>query len=316
MARFIKDTDFLPNAKDVSKDVFELLYGVVKLRVETRIYDAITLLCRRYPDAPLRNAKISAWKSAIKKVIEKLECLRGEEQEQVYIPYFELLCSIDRLINLYSFAEGVLIEMNSLSVIPPYRKGMSNEKVQLFFPFGNLVDVMRKFGKKCAETGLYDDCVEIAIEKELEDRGLIESSTLESDKTYDDIFFGGVNLPKHTVSIEEESVESDSEDDKIVRAGFLYYALEDFYKKIINNRGLYKSSESTAAMKTAVCLATYRIASGLFEPDKPIKGGNETTSKRVFYTYANGFRNGKPLSEDSKKRIETLLDDFISKKKG
>ena len=59
---YIKDTDFLPNVKDVSNDVYKLLYGVVKIRVETKIYDMITVMCRRYPDTPLRKAKINAWK--------------------------------------------------------------------------------------------------------------------------------------------------------------------------------------------------------------------------------------------------------------
>ena len=50
---YIKDTDFLPRVKDVSNDVYKLLYGVAKLRVETKIYDTITVMCRRYPDTPL-----------------------------------------------------------------------------------------------------------------------------------------------------------------------------------------------------------------------------------------------------------------------
>ena len=316
MTIFIKDTDFLPNVKDISNDAYKLLYGVVKLRVERKIYDAITLLCRQYPDEPLRKAKIKSWKSAINGVVSRLEQGRDEGKDQVYVPYYEQLYSVSNLIDLYHFAEDVLTEMEKLHTIPPYRKGMSKEQVQLFFPFGDFDKVMREFGLKCDKSGSYEVCVVEAIEKELEKRGLTASSTLTPAKSYEDIFFGSDNMPIITTYPRDDGDDNDNEDDKLVKTGFLFNALEDFYKKVINNRGRYKDSENGAEMKKLVSITTYRILSGLFDPDNPIAGGDKRTSDNVYYQYANRFRNGATISADSRKRIEDRTKAFISQKKG
>lgn len=299
---YIKDTDFLPNVMDISNDVYKLLYGVPKLFVETKIYDAITLLCRKYSDAPLRNAKINAWISAVKNVIDTLTSLQRAERKQVLIPYFERRCSVDSLINLYRFAEEVLNEMCKLPTIPPYRKGMDREKVQVFFPFGDFIDVMRDFGKKCAKSGEYGNGVEVAIEKELEERGIIESSTPSPAKSYNEIFFKSKKTPRFTLPKDDEIQEEEVKIDLTAKTGFIYYALEYYFDLVLKKVG---------GKKDVLATATYRIANGALAPNDERR---KKASDNTFYRYADDFRKGE-ASKSANKKARDLYEKFIAPNK-
>lgn len=313
MVNYIKDTDFLPEVKDVSNDVYKLIYGVPKLYVETQIYDAITRLCRAYNDTPLRKAKINAWKSAINGVIERLKRKQEDTNNApVYIPYFERLCSADSLINLYSFAESVLVEMEKLPCIPDYRRYMDRDKVQLFFPFGSFVEVMREFGAKCAKSGLYGKEVEIAIEKELEKRGLIESSTLQAPKSFEEIFYGKENQLR--ISVQEDEGEKEDKDfnlDKTKKAGFLYKSLYHYFERVFYDKKyrILKDSEVEKELQSLAVGAAMRIACGLFDSETPIAGVDRANI--VYYVSADRFRKGK-CGKDTQETVEMLYKRFIS----
>lgn len=313
MVNYIKDTDFLPEVKDVSNDVYKLIYGVPKLFVETQIYDAITRLCRAYNDTPLRKAKINAWKSAINGVIERLERKQEDTKNApVYIPYFERLCSADSLINLYNFAAGVLVEMEKLPRIPNYRQHMDRDKVQCFFPFGSFVEVMREFGAKCAKSCLYGNEVEIAIEKELENRGLIESSTLQATKTFEEIFYGKENQLK--ISVQEDEGEKEDRDlnlNKITNAGFLYKSLYHYFEEVFYDKKIriLKENEVEKELQSRAVGAAMRIACGLFDSEKPIAGVDR--AKIIYYVYADKFKKGK-CGKETQEQVETLYKRFIS----
>lgn len=298
---YIKDTDFLPNVKDVSNDVYKLLYGVVKIRVETKIYDMITVMCRRYPDTPLRKAKINAWKSATSDCIRRLETYVREDR-QVYIPYFELLCSVDSLLSLFHFTLGVLNEMLSLDRIPDYRKGTSKEAIQLFYPIPPFVDILRDYGRKCLKDKAINGDVEAAIEMELEKRGLIESSTIQANDTFDKIFYEGASMPKITLPEADDTPDSEDAVDKVVKTGFLYYALKHYFE--IVDKKQFKQEDVFGRILTQ---ATYRIANGVLEPNSEMK----ETKSNVYYQYANKRFQKEKASTEAKKRAQELYTKFI-----
>lgn len=298
---YIKDTDFLPRVKDVSNDVYKLLYGVVKLRVETKIYDTITIMCRRYPDTPLRRAKINAWKSATLDTISRLEAHKGEK-EQVYIPYFELLCSVESLLSLYRFTLGVLNEMLVLDRTPDYRRGTSKEAIQLFYPIPPFVNILRDFGRKCVKDKQIKGDVEAAIEKELEERGLIESSTMQAADTFDKIFYGGENKPKFSIPDDDDAPSREEVVDKVVKTGFLYYALKHYFE--IVDKKQFNQDYVFGRLLTA---ATYRIANGIMEPNSEIK----ETKSNVYYQYANKRFQKGGASKETITRVQELTKRFI-----
>ena len=298
---YIKDTDFLPNVKDVSNDVYKLLYGVVNVRVETKIYDMITVMCRRYPDTPLRKAKINAWKSATIDTIEKLEA-HAKEDSLIYIPYFKLVCSADSILNLFRFTINVLDEMSSLGRIPEYRKGTSKESIQLFFPLPPFKDLLREYGRKCVEDKSVKGDVVAAIEKELEKRGVIESSTLQAAETFDEIFYDRGKKPN--ISLPEPDDTSNKEEvvDMTIKTGFLYYALKHYFE-IVDK----KSYRREYVFGTLLTSATYRIANGMLEPNSERKPTNDNT----FYSYAhNKFQRGE-ASKAAKENAQKLFKKFI-----
>lgn len=301
---YIKDTDFLPNVKDVSNDVYKLLYGVVKIRVETKIYDMITIMCRRYPDTPLRRAKISAWKSAIIDTIKRLEGY-AKEDSQVYIPYFELVCSADSLLNLFRFTLDVLNEMEGLDRIPDYRKGTSKEAIQLFFPIPSFSDILREYGRKCLNNKSVQGDVAAAIEKELERRGLIESSTLQTTDTFDKIFYGGGKTPKITLPEADDTPDVEEVADKTVKTGFLYYALKHYFELV--DKKTYTREHVFGRMLIS---ATYRIANGMLDPNSERKAPNGNT----YYTYANNKFHKGQASKAAQENAQKLYEKFIESK--
>ena len=307
--KYITDTDFLPDVRDVSYDVYQLLYGVIVNRTETKIYDTLVIMCRKYPDITLRKAKIKSWKSAIDATAEELGRYKASEY-QVYIPYAELHCSTESLLNLYRFENNVLDELYAMSEIPPYRKGISKETVQGFYPIPNLVELMRGFGNKCLNDNASGTEISAAIECELARRGLVNDSTILASKTYSDIFFSEENIPKINLSLDEDVATSkEDNDDLLVKTGFLYYALKRYFLDIYKSR-----SEKEQVVNTALNKATYRIASALYKPSEPVNARGYQAANNTFYQYVRQYSQPEQKATKkalkNKERIEELLKDF------
>lgn len=304
--KYIKDTDFLPDVKSVSRDVYRLTYGVVKIRVEYKIYDMLVYMCRAYPDTPLRKAKINAWISAVNNVIDKIKVFLDEDEYRAYIPYMGLFCTADNLINLYSFTIQVLNELYTLEKIPEYRKGTTKEVIQHFFPIENLDILMKDFAEKCEESGEYDNEIRIIVDKELERRGIIASSTAAASKTYDELFYGADKLPQFELlqNTEEEEQHPDNDTNWFVGTGFIYFALKH-YLTIAYERKQTKDH----IFGTLLNSATYRIASGIFKPNDDIK--RQRTTDNTFYQYVDKtFKKNKEDRsgyEKAKQRFEAFI---------
>lgn len=304
---YVKDTDFLPDAKNVSQDVYRLTYGIAKIRNERRIYDIIVYLCRAYQDNPLRRAKITAWKSAIQDVIDRMGAFSTANGDVVYIPYFELVCSPEGLYNLYCFALDVLNELYHLEKIPNYRDKAPKETVQLYFPIGGLPDIMREFARKCKDNNEFGEEIEAIIENELVKRGLVATSTKKTNKTYEEIFYTDSKIAiSNAKGIFEEPEENTSWYSSI---GFIYLALKEYFTMAYDRK---KTREKT--LGTMLDIATYRIAQGLFKKDKPINGEKRTTSKQSFYSMVRAFKEEAESSE-ARKEAEKRFKDFISDRK-
>lgn len=302
---YIKDTDFLPDVRNVSQDVYRLTYGIAKIRNEKRIYDIIVYSCRAYLDTPLRRAKINAWKSALKDVADKLGLLSKTPDTVVCIPYFELVCTPEGLYNLYLFALGVLNELYSLEGIPKYREKSGKEAIQLFFPIANLADTMRAFGRKCKQANKFEEDIEDIIENELIKRGLSSASTKKTSADYDDLFFNEENSTQISNGETPSDAEEENELSWYDATGFLYLALNK-YLSIAYDRALPKEK----IFGTILDKATYRIAQGIFKHDEPINGEKAITSKNTFYSYVRKFKSEKVDSE-TRKVAEKRFNDFI-----
>ena len=304
--KHITDTDFLPSIREVSVDVYRLVYGVIVLRWEARIYDTLVIMCRKYPDAPLRRAKINAWKSAVEIVIDKLKEANKEEC-RVYIPYLNLLTTPTNLLNLYGFTLDALTELYRLERIE-YRKGTSKETVQGYYPIPELTELMRSFAAQSKENGDYCEDIDLVIESELAKRGLVESSSPKPSQSYQEIFFSEGKVPTFTPPDIHMEREEDKTPDLLIKTGFLYYALKGYLEEAYKSR-----SQKEYVIDTLLKRATVRIASGLFNPNEPIKGHTSEISGNTFYQYVYSRKfddKGTKRTGENNKKIKELLDDF------
>lgn len=303
---YVKDTDFLPDVKNVSQDAYRLTYGIAKIRNERRIYDIIVYLCRAYPDTPLRRAKITAWKSVLEEVAEKIGTFSSSNGDVVYIPYFELVCTPEGLYNLYRFAIDVLNELYSLDKIPNYREvnGANKEGIQLFFPIDKLPDLMHNFARKCRNNNAYGEEIEDIVENELVKRGLVSGSTKKTQKTYEETFF---NDDKTIVPSGNGYLETaeDNSPSWYTSIGFIYLALREYFTMAYDRK---KTRDYT--LGTVLDVATYRIAQGLFKYNEPINGEKRTTSKQSFYSMVRSFK-GEAENSEARKDAEKRFKDFI-----
>ena len=307
---FIKDKEFLPEVKNVSDDVYKLLYGIVRLRNEKKIYDTVAIMCRQYPETPLRRAKIMTWKSEVSKSIQKLEAL-DDSGRLIYIPYFEFVGSVAGILSLFNFTLCVLNEMYELERIPEYRRGTTRDSVLLYYPTQKFVVLLREFGRKCVINKSVEGDVEAAIEKELEERGLIESSNLQVKETYDEIFFekeSNITLSPIQQTNDNDDGEEEGEEgviNKKERTGFVYYALKEYFEEVNS-----KQWKKDYVFGTLLATASFRITNGVLEPEGEFK----TQNNNVYGKYVEDFRK-KKLSQKTQAGILRLLNKFLPQKK-
>ena len=300
--RYITDRDFLPDVKDVSFDVYQLLYGVVYNGREDRIYDSIISLCRKHREPLLRKAKVNAWKTAVQETLSRLRAEEGKEYTEVYIPYLSLHCTIERLVNLYTFALNVLNEVYGVNMEDLKRRNDARASdVKGFYPIPNLADIMVGYAQKCRKDDSLGDAAAVAIEEEIARRGIDSrfSSFTEEDK-YKKIFFNADSLPKITYEQqEEESPKKGKSEEYGIKSGFLYYALKHYLSAV-------KPQVSKKQLDNLTEQGAFRIAQGLFKPEEPFDTTNQASE--TFYQYIH-YKRFNDISTDSKKRdYDTIVE--------
>lgn len=291
--RYITDTDFLPDVKDVSFDVYQLLYGVAVNGVETKIYDLVISLCRKYREPLLRNAKITAWKQATSDVIATLVGFEDEKGTEVYIPYVSLHCTISHLTNLYRFALNVLEQVYGLDMkVLVRRNNAKPEDVKDFYPIAKMSDLMRDFADKCREDSGLGEQAALAVEEEMARRGFGEQvSSFSGENRYQKIFFKGAVLPIITYEQQDEAnSKQDVGEEYMVKVGYLYYALKHYMAAVKPQA----TKERVAKMTED---AVVRIANGLFKPNEPFSASDKGSD--TFYHYAH-YRKFNDVSTEAK----------------
>ena len=305
--RYITDTDFLPDVRDVSFDVYQLLYGVVVNGIETRIYDTIISLCRKYREPLLRNAKINAWKQAVKDVLTTLSAKTEEDKDTaVYIPFVPLHCSVERMINLYDFALNVLNEVYGLDIADLIRRNKASvEEVKEFYPIPRLSDLMQKFADKCREENGLGEAAACSVEEEIARRGLGgHISSISTENTYRATFLNQGSLP--TIAYEQQEDESPKRggsEEYLVKVGYLYYALKHYLNAV-------KPQATKDSVRKQTEQAATRIAHGLFKPNEYFAStdiGSET-----FYRYVH-FRRFNDVSTDAGQKNYAEIERLLTK---
>lgn len=297
---YITDTDFLPDVRDISFDVYQLLYGVVVNCNESKIYDSVISLCRKYREPLIRRAKITSWQLAAQSVIDRLETFdRGEVQ--VFIPYLNLHCTTTRLRNLYWFEKNVLHEVYGISMEDLIRRNKATaDEVSSYYPIPTLQELMRGFVNRCISKGEWGGAdIEPIIENELAQRGLVEhdSSNFEGI-SYKEYFFKGNNLPKITYEKDEPLSQKNKDEEYVKKIGFLYYALKHYFKII-------KPQASKDFVNKKLSDAAVRIGNGLYKPEEFFDASYKSSDTFYQYVYKKQFNKG-----DTYEYISKLLKDF------
>ena len=141
--KYITDTDFLPEYRDLHFDSYQLLYGIAINQQEGMIYDTIITLCRKYREPILRKSKVDYWKTLVDKVISRLDYIDDKADVMVYLPYKQKLCTPERLIQRYSYARLVLENVRGLEMNQLIRRGnKSADDIRWFYPIKKLEDMM------------------------------------------------------------------------------------------------------------------------------------------------------------------------------
>ena len=305
--RYITDTDFLPDVRDVSYDVYQLLYGVVVNGIETRIYDTVISLCRKYREPLLRNAKINAWKQAVKGVLTTLsEKVEEDKNTEVFIPFVSLHCSVERLANLYTFALNVLNEVYGLDIADLIRRNKASaEEVKEFYPIPRLSDLMQHFADKCRDQNGLGEAAACSVEEEIVRRGFGgNSSSIPTESTYRATFLNEASLP--TIAYEQQEDESPKKggsEEYLVKVGYLYYALKHYLNAV-------KPQATKDSVRKQTEQAAIRIAHGLYKPNEYFAStdmGSET-----FYRYVH-FKRFNDVSTDAGQKNYAEIERLLTK---
>lgn len=306
--RYITDTDFLPDVRDVSFDVYQLLYGVVVNGIETRIYDTVISLCRKYREPLLRNAKINAWKQAVESVLTRLsENAEEAKDAEVYIPFVPLHCSLKRLTNLYTFALNVLNEVYGLDIADLIRRNKASaEEVKEFYPIPRLSDLMQRFADKCREESGLGEAAACSVEEEITRRGLGgDISSISAENTYRATFLNETSVPSIAYEQQEdESPKKVSGEEYSVKVGYLYYALKHYLNAV-------KPQATKDNVRRQTEQAAIRIAHGLLKPKEYFAStdmGSETFYRYVHYRRFNDVSTDAGLKNYAE--IERLLTKY------
>ena len=311
MNAYITDTDFLPDVLDIQYDEYQLLYGVVVNNREEQIYDSIICLCRRHRETPLRKAKIDYWVRRVSEVVERL-MTHDKVFNEVYIPYIGLRCSITRLINIFSFAKDVLLNVRNLPMEELIRRDKRKvEDITDFYPIRYIDTLMRSAIPTLVATygeeykGVRIDTI---IECELVKRGFgiysHDISSIMSKNLYSELFFyeqSSAKIEKKNYSREDEKAGR-KEDVHLTRSiGLIYYVLQSLIKSA-------KNATSKDKLQTLLNTTSATLSLCLFEPEREAKfeksnwGGEskyQCVSKKKFL-----------LNEENKKYIREVLTTY------
>lgn len=307
--RYITDTDFLPEYRDLHFDSYQLLYGIAINQQEEQIYDIIITLCRKYREPILRKSKVDYWKTLVDKVISRLDYIDDKADVMVYLPYKQKLCTPERLIQRYSYARLVLENVRGLEMNQLIRRGnKSADDIKWFYPIKKLEDLMYDAVPSLAELHHKSEThIRQIITNELHRRGiqtLDANPSLEEENLYVKVFLNGRYL-KELQPISESKEDCNPVYDnqtKLETIGFLYYALQFYFGKVQNlNKGNFDKLLEHAAI---------RIGNGIKTPDVKYDAGK--CSKNTIYNYVHkklfNNKNGTPTNFDTLEGIKEALE--------
>lgn len=282
--KYITDTDFLPEYRDLHFDSYQLLYGIAINQQEGQIYDTIITLCRKYREPILRKSKVDYWKTLVDKVISRLDYIDDKADVMVYLPYKQKVCTPERLIQRYSYARLVLENVRGLEMNQLIRRGNKRaDDIRWFYPIKKLEDMMYEAVPMLAELHHKTEKeVKKIVVNELIRRGIEATDanpSEENENLYIKVFLNGKYL-KELVPASESKEDNEPTYDKHTKletVGFLYYALQYYFGKVQE----LKKGEMEKMLKHAVI----RIANGLETP--LVKLDTTNISNNTAYKYVN-----------------------------
>ena len=282
--KYITDTDFLPEYRDLHFDSYQLLYGIAINQQEEMIYDTIITLCRKYREPILRKSKVDYWKTLVDKVISRLDYIDDKADVMVYLPYKQKLCTPERLIQRYSYARLVLENVRGLEMNQLIRRGnKSADDIRWFYPIKKLEDMMYEAVPILAELHHKTEKeVKKIVVNELIRRGIEATDanpSEENENLYIKVFLNGKYL-KELVPASESKEDNEPTYDKHTKletVGFLYYALQYYFGEA---QELKKGK-----MEKLLTHAVIRIANGLETP--LVKLDTTNISNNTVYNYVH-----------------------------
>jgi hypothetical protein len=298
--KYITDIDFLPEYKELHYDSYQLLYGIIVNHHEGMIYDTIISLCRKYREDILRMSKIDYWKHIVEEVITKLKMYNEEQANiMVYIPYSQLMCSPEMLLQRYIYAKMVLENVRGLAMNQLIRRGGTNYlQIGWFFPIMKLDKLMYDAVPHLANLhNKTEEEISKIIKDELIRRGIEEksdNSSFDKEKTYAKVLFKGeylANIPSSCDNEEDKEVISDR-GYKLDCTGFIYYTLSHYFKQV----RVQKKDNLDRLLKDAA----YTITNGILKPDEKLN--RSLKSGDTVYQYIN-----KKIFNNEHTKIDTLI---------
>lgn len=311
MAKLISETDFLPQVKDIQRDLYQLLYGMLVIRGEGQVYDSIITLCRTHRENVLRQAKINYWKSNVQQVLDKLYGYADEADCQVYVPYLGLRCDVQKMIHIYSFGLSVLEQASGKPMEELQRRDNKESKdIKDFFPIPYIDDIMFSSIPRLQRQfpDIDKDRLYKIIDGELIRRRICRktsSSSISGEDLYKNTFLGDESLAQmvNPSSDDEERTMHKDEDgvSLIMKTGVLYFMLKHFMETARNSKKQYLDKD--------IDKATRLIAFGLFDPFKPYDSSNPSNTSLYQYVYHKKFCN-KNTSDEVIKHLKDILIKF------
>lgn len=297
--RYITDTDFLPEYRDLHFDSYQLLYGIAINQQEEMIYDTIITLCRKYRESILRKSKVDYWKTLVDRVISRLDYIDDKAEVMVYLPYTQMLCTPERLIQRYIYAKLVLDNVRGLEMNQLTRRGnKSADDIRWFYPIKKLEDLMYDAVPALAELHHKPEpYIRQIVASELHRRGvesLDANPSAEEENMYIKVLLNGKYLKDIQPSMESKDDKESSLDrhTKLEDVGFVYYALRHYFNKVQQT----KKKDLEELLRHAVV----RIINGLETPD--VKLDTQYISKNTAYKYVYN----KSFNSDNKRKITNI----------
>ena len=297
--KYITDTDFLPEYRDLHFDSYQLLYGIAINQQEEMIYDTIITLCRKYREPILRKSKVDYWKTLVDKVISRLDYIDDKAEVMVYLPYKQMLCTPERLIQRYTYARLVLDNVRGLEMNQLVRRGnKSADDIRRFYPIKKLEDLMYDVVPSLAELHHKSETyIRQIITNELHRRGigtLDANPSAEEENMYIKVLLNGKYLKDIQPSMESKDDKEPALNShtKLESVGFVYYALQYYFNQV----QLSKKKDLDELLRKAVV----RIINGLETPD--VKIDTQNISKNTAYKYVYN----KSFNSDNKRKITNI----------